>query len=1272
VTGCRPYPGLRPFDRDEDSLFFGREQQIDELLVKLGETHFIAVLGTSGSGKSSLVRAGILPALQGGLLARAGARWEIAELRPGNRPMHRLAAACIQQTNWGAGRAAEPLAGDPQSPNPESTDPARPPLESTAIAALEAELRKGPMALNWLLGVRPIDRGGRLLILVDQFEELFRFADQGVEYTRTAWAREAGAIVALLLAAAQHPAVHVVITMRSDFLGDCARHPGLPEAVNAGLYLVPRLQPEQMADAIRLPARLCGGDVEPELVGRLLEDARGEQDQLPLLQHALMRLWDLNGPDRRLLTLAAFDQLGGLTEALNAHAEDAFDALADPERVIAETLFRSLSGRGENGRDTRRPVRIAEVAALAGVDAERVIAVAEPFRAVGRSFLMPPPPGMEGGVGLEPDTMLDIAHESLIRQWHRLQGWTEAEAEEAAIYRRLESDACRRRDKGEASLWTGAELGLVRPWLADQERTARWALRYAAQGDISVKLALAFLAESVAEEDRGRRRREMRRREALRRARLTAIVAGIGFLAMTGLAGWAIYERRHSDGVEQQRTSELFDSTLTHAALLARTEDYAGARERLDGSRRLDGQIPATRRLARDLLARYAEMMGGSAEWVYTGAGAHLYSVAASPDGRWVAACGRRGTVVLLDAASGKLVQRLTGHDTDVNLPGYVNFVAFHPKDNWLASAGEDRRVILWTLPTADRPAVQLRQWLAPAAINALTISPDGTLLATGGHDNAITIWNPESGRSLRTLKDYMGGPPGSTFGLTFSPDGTRLISGGDDGTAAVWDTETGDLQARLTGNRGEVWGVAFSKDGSWVATGGEDGRVVLWDAKGGTPIRDYIGHTNGVDDVGLAERPVEQHAAPLLVSAGSDRTIRIWDEESAVTQRLLQGHDGTVIDVAIEGERLYSASFDQTVRRWSLVLPHQRLQDVPGDLQSVALAPDGNMVAVGDAEGRIRLYSLPDVVKVSELPVAHEGRIVGLVFSPDGKRLASAGSDKLAHLWRIDPDSDLSPDLDLKGHEKGLNAVAFSPNGRILATAGDDGRLGLFDTETGKGRFIRSTQGRTASVAFDDTGTRVFAGDRDDGRVRVWSIADDLPTLVGNLKAASSDELYWAEPAADGTRIAAVGADYVLRVMDRETDNTLARLPGHERQVWKARFLPGGHQVATVSKDATVRLWDLDTQTALFALHLPAARSESNPLWDFDLRCTGPGEVSGTGKGQTESATAASHPNPVSTSASTCWLAVPLTRGKLAVYDLGPLPAGLPLGDSNGSPRAQ
>src|SRR5215471_6077430 len=320
-----PYPGLRPFTGGEADIFFGREAQTDELVDRLGHSRFLSVVGPSGCGKSSLVRAGLLDALESGFMASAGAGWHVAEMRPGGQPMRQLADALLT------------MAG-------------RPRYEHDS-AFLQAALERGPRSLIEYLQDLPLPRDENLLILVDQFEEIFRFASGAGQ-------EEADAFVALLLATSQQreQPVYVVITMRSDFIGDCTRFPGLPEAVNEAQFLTPRMTREQSRQAIEGPAEVFGGVVEPALANRLLNDMGTDPDQLPLMQHVLMRMWTraskvvlvergnaapntaTSAGDREepqgegspiILTLADYKGVGGLARALSNHADEAFTQLSD-------------------------------------------------------------------------------------------------------------------------------------------------------------------------------------------------------------------------------------------------------------------------------------------------------------------------------------------------------------------------------------------------------------------------------------------------------------------------------------------------------------------------------------------------------------------------------------------------------------------------------------------------------------------------------------------------------------------------------------------------------------------------------------------------------------------------------------------------------------------------------------------------------------------------------------------------------------------------------
>lgn len=505
-----PYPGLRPFNSDETHIFFGREEQTDELLRRLSEAPFLAVVGLSGCGKSSLIRAGLLAALETGLMTQAGSRWRFAVMRPGGHPMRRLARALIEQ-------AGLPIEGV----NPEN-----------ALGFLIATLRRGPLGLVEALAETPLPSEANLLIVVDQFEEIFRFRREGDR-------DEADAFVSLLLASTRQRRfpVYVVITMRSDFVGDCAVFNGLPEAINESQFLAPRLTRDQREAAIVGPARVFGGDIEPALVTRLLNEMGADPDQLPLLQHLLMRMWMRHSGTAggeaavteaaaggeakgRVLSVRDYEAVGGMKDALSRHADEALACLDAGQQRIAELVFRRLSERGSDQRDIRRPTRAGEIAALADVPLADLLKVIDVFRAPGSNFLTPPWPEP-----IRAETVLDISHESLIRQWSRLRYWAEQEAQSAETYRFLEQTTRRWRN-GQAALWSTPDLENALVWRQRQQPTPAWAERYG--GDFA--LAMDFLDRSEQKRREEEASTERQRRRQLRRLRLT--VAGLAALCL--------------------------------------------------------------------------------------------------------------------------------------------------------------------------------------------------------------------------------------------------------------------------------------------------------------------------------------------------------------------------------------------------------------------------------------------------------------------------------------------------------------------------------------------------------------------------------------------------------------------------------------------------------------------------------------------------------------------------------------------------------------------
>src|SRR4051812_6074892 len=564
-----PFPGLRPFEPEEDHLFFGREKEIDDLLRRLATHRFLSVIGTSGCGKSSLIRSGLIPSLHSGLMVRAGSGWRVAILRPGEDPIGHLAAALDAPDGLG-GREGE--------------------LATTNRVVLEATLRRGTLGIVDAVSQARIPADDNVLILVDQFEELFRFQrNREIANSRD----EAVAFVKLLLEAATQTAVpiYIVLTMRSDFIGDCMKYPGLPEAVNESQYLVPRMTRDELRLAITGPVAVAGAEIAPRLVLRVLNDVGDNQDELPLVQHVLMRTWDhwaRQGRGAGPIDLVNYEAVGTLRDALSMHAEEAYSEAGEGNgQRNAERIFKALTDTFTDPRGIRRPTSIGELAAICEASEPDVGAVVEIFRRAGRSFLMPPP-----SVPLSTSVIVDLSHESLMRCWSRLVTWAAEERSSTSLYVRLSREASWY-EEGAAGLGGDPELELGLRWRRANHPTAAWARRY----DTAFDRAMQFLDRSETERDR---QRADRRAQRIRNLRLAWGTAAVLLIACVVVAWQGLIARREGNRAE----TNLRLATTAVDELLASTERNQG---------NVGADVPQMEQLRGDLLERakrfYAEFI---------------------------------------------------------------------------------------------------------------------------------------------------------------------------------------------------------------------------------------------------------------------------------------------------------------------------------------------------------------------------------------------------------------------------------------------------------------------------------------------------------------------------------------------------------------------------------------------------------------------------------------------------------------------------------------
>gem|GEM_PF-2508101 len=489
-----PFPGLRHFEPPETHLFFGRDGQSNQLLRRLQHSRFLALVGVSGSGKSSLVHAGLLPALHGGLMAAVESDWRIAVFRPGNNPIGNMARALNVQAGLSASTG----------------------LTDVEAAIAETTLRRGNRGLIELVrqakrkqrpnGEPVLAENENVLLVVDQFEEIFRIIEQHDELVRVKQLsgakdadteaaaelnarhprEEAAAFVKLLLESTSKDAhdqyeenIYVIITMRSDYLGESAQFWGMPERINEGQYLIPRMTRDERRQAIVGPIAVAGGEIGEPLVNQLLNDVGENPAQLPILQHALMRMWDFaygSSAKNGGLQLKHYEKIGRMTGALSQHANEAYDELPAELQPLAAKIFKCLTEKGLSNREVRRPMTLGEICSVVGdstapAQEEDVKTVIDVFRKEGRSFLLPSSPKE-----LETDTLIDISHESLIGGWDKLTKWVDEEAESARIYKRL-ADAAVLKSKRE-DLYRGTALALALKWKDDTKPNEVWARRY--------------------------------------------------------------------------------------------------------------------------------------------------------------------------------------------------------------------------------------------------------------------------------------------------------------------------------------------------------------------------------------------------------------------------------------------------------------------------------------------------------------------------------------------------------------------------------------------------------------------------------------------------------------------------------------------------------------------------------------------------------------------------------------------------------------------------
>jgi WD40 repeat protein len=1161
-----PYPGLLPFTTQQAEFFFGRAQERNRLLERVRHSPFVAVVGASGSGKSSLVLAGLLPALD--------ENWQVLALVPGARPLRALADQLATLA---------------------------PPENRLALAdELEERLRNRNDGLSTALSALRADRSdiASLLIVVDQFEELFTQVTGTPEEIRR---QQQHFIVNLVDAVPNSEGrVRIAITLRADFFPHCLDFEELraalePEQESNQLLLGP-MGESALREAIARPAQMVGAFFEKGLVARLLDDMRGQPAALPLLGFTLDQLWR-----RRRgawLTHAAYDEIGGVAGALNQRAEAIYDRLNTSQQRLARNLFLRLVALGEGAGDTRRRVRRQELE-LGGADAEQM------------NQLITELSQRDVRLITADEEAVELSHEALIENWGRLRRWLEADREALLTGRRLTEVANEWAEHGrdDSYLYRGARLAQAEEWAETHT------------GEMN-PLEREFINESIAV-----RKRAQIQRVAVG---LTAVLMIVGALALFALAQYraAIREgnlaatvQAESDAratavviadkeaeaarnaestaqAESTRAIQAEETAVANAATAVAAEAAAVAERNIAEHRRIISLAQyllatASRLVERDYNTELATLLTLEANYLnlkekgnlraqvdsslreilgqpyfnteLSGPKGFLRALAFSRDGQRLASGGEDGGVWLWDLSNpGSEPLVLRGHK------GQIASVAFSGDGQKLASGSDDDIVRLWDLSNPGSEPLMLRGH--NDNVYSVAFNPDGQALASGGGDGTVRLWDLSTPGSEPLV---LRGHQGAVYAVAFSPDGQMLASGGDDGTVRLWDMANPASQPVVFGGHStSIWSVAFSWDGQTLASGSADKTVRLWhlDSPAGEPL--VLGDHNGVV-FSVAFSPDGQTLA-LGISDGTVSLRNLSNTESAPV--VLSGHDDVVFGVSFspDGQTLASVGLDGTVRLWDmspLSVEPLVLSGYNGIVYSVAFSPDGQTLASGVWDGTVWLSDLTSPSSQPTVLSGHENSVSSVDFSRDGRMLASGSVDGTVRLWDL---TDLGREpLVLSGHQGAVYAVAFSPDGQMLASGGDDGTVRLWDMAdpTSQPVVLTDFQGPVLSLDFSPDGQMLASGDGY-GAVRLWDMADPTsqPELLVTWAAMTSLAF-----SPDGQTLASGGKDNLVRVWDMAN---LQREPqvlsGHQGVISSVAFSPDGQILASGSEDETVRLWEL------------------------------------------------------------------------------------------------
>lgn len=1094
APGEPPFKGLQYFDESDADIFFGREALISHLMEQIQyreksrRVRFLAIIGASGSGKSSIIRAGLVPALK-------------RDSRP------RL-VQIITPTEY--------------------------PLDSLYFSDIESTTAKR----------RPI-------LVVDQFEELFTLCQNESERRF---------FIDKLCNAAEEGLAFVVIALRADFYAACEPYENLRRILSQNQEYIGPMKASELRRAIEEPARVYGWLFEPGLADLMLRDIGADGDRspepgaLPLLSHALLETWRRRSG--RILTLSGYEESGGIHGAIAKTAEWVYAQLSESERIIARSIFLRLTELGEGMQETRRRVLLSEIIPVSASTSSQGKSIESVLKMLSDARLV-----------TTTEITAEVAHEALIREWARLHEWLSEDREWLRLHRHITESALEWESQGydPGLVYRGTRLVQSLEWAESRLE------------DLNL-LERGFLETSKAIEEKEAAEREEQRQRELEAARKLAES-----------------ERERAEGqtraARQLRQRALYLASLLIVSLILAISAFV-QRNTADRQAHLAS--------ARELALASINSLEKDAELSI------LLALEAVSESRLA----REPVPYQVQDALHKAIQNSRIHYTLAKHSGDVVAVTYSPDGKLLATAGSDKKVILWEARTGKELMTLSGH---SQGLEDIAFSPDGRYLATASDDKSIKLWSPLNGQELRSLTGFTD----VIWKISFSSDSKSLAIAGNE-TATVWDINTGQLILTLKGQHAPI---AFSPLGKYLATSGDDGTTILWDTDSWQDILSLPHAANAlafspdearlvtameeliVWDVLTGEElmtTTEFKAVVLgiefnpdgsrLVAGSQDGTVSIWDSQTGKRLFALAGHAGAINDVAFNpecvalpdlsfewcGVWLATASRDGTAKVWDVSPAGSRelatLPGFSGNFLDETRLSTNSFINPNEIEVKAWDISLDGTSRwISNGLISHPAPITAGNISFDGTFIVTADMDNNVKVWNSKANKDVASFV--ADQRSPLAGLAVNPSGTQAATVGNDGIATVWDAATG-GELLSITgfAGDIVGIAFSHDG-ELIAISKHDGPVKLWKIAtgQEILTLIGHTQP-----VYVITFSPDGRRIATAGMDQTARIWDVKSGKNLFNLEGHTASILALAFNPDGSLLVTGSHDGTAKIWDI------------------------------------------------------------------------------------------------